>query len=342
MRGKRWRVLSNLQKILPVEPLVSVGIPTYNRPNGLRRTLECITGQTYKNLEIIVSDNCSPGSETETVVREFMANDPRIHYYRQGEKQWPTYNFRFVLEKPTGEYFMWAADDDEWKDIYIERCLKEFFNNDSLVLCYSEAAKKNGTLQQEEILASDITTVGMKKISGIRKLLLNQYRNTEFYSLTKTSVARSYKFKNFFGEDHAFILFLALHGQIGKTDPGLFINGPGFAGRSPKNTTQVMGLHKINNYLGYISLVFHSIKMLFEYKFDLTIFEKMWIVLLIIRRAITRRYLFAIIFGFMLLFRDIISSVRTGVRVITDIRGTDVGDILGGDAKRDEDENELL
>ena len=64
-------------------PLVSVGIPTFNRPDGLRRTLECITNQTYKNLEIIVSDNCSPGPETEAVVREFMAKDRRIQYYRQ-------------------------------------------------------------------------------------------------------------------------------------------------------------------------------------------------------------------------------------------------------------------
>ena len=34
--------------------VVSVGIPTFNRPDGLRQTLECITVQTYKNLEIIV------------------------------------------------------------------------------------------------------------------------------------------------------------------------------------------------------------------------------------------------------------------------------------------------
>ncbi|MBK7374561.1 MAG: glycosyltransferase [Chitinophagaceae bacterium] len=40
-------------------PLVTVGIPTYNRPGGLERTLACITVQTYANLEIIVSDNCS-------------------------------------------------------------------------------------------------------------------------------------------------------------------------------------------------------------------------------------------------------------------------------------------
>ena len=105
-------MLNSSQDILKVGPLVSVGIPTYNRPDGLRRTLECITGQTYKNLEIIVSDNCSPGTETHRVVREFMGRDNRIQYYRQGENKGPTFNFKFVLEKATGEYFLWAADDD--------------------------------------------------------------------------------------------------------------------------------------------------------------------------------------------------------------------------------------
>ena len=92
--------------------LVSVGIPTFNRPDGLRRTLECITGQTYKNLEIIVSDNCSSSSETEEVVREFVSKDSRIQYYRQDFNKGAAFNFQFVLEKATGEYFMWAADDD--------------------------------------------------------------------------------------------------------------------------------------------------------------------------------------------------------------------------------------
>lgn len=92
--------------------VVSVGIPTFNRPDGLRRTLECITGQTYKNLEIIVSDNCSPGMDTEAVVQEFMERDSRIQCYRQETNKGAVYNFQFVLEKATGKYFMWAADDD--------------------------------------------------------------------------------------------------------------------------------------------------------------------------------------------------------------------------------------
>jgi glycosyltransferase involved in cell wall biosynthesis len=65
------------------QPLVSVGIPTYNRPAGLHRTLECITQQTYPNLEIIVSDNCSPDVEIGKVVQSFIEVDHRIKYFRQ-------------------------------------------------------------------------------------------------------------------------------------------------------------------------------------------------------------------------------------------------------------------
>jgi len=126
-------VLNSSQDILTVEPLVSVGIPTYNRPDGLRRTLECITGQTYKNLEIIVSDNCSPGTEIEEVVREFMARDSRIQYYRQGENKGPMFNFNFVLEKATGEYFLWAADDDIHERDFISS-LADPLENDPEVL----------------------------------------------------------------------------------------------------------------------------------------------------------------------------------------------------------------
>jgi hypothetical protein len=150
----------------------------------------------------------------------------------------------------------------------------------------------------------------MGKLSGIKKLLLNQYRNIEFYGLMKADVAQTYTFKNFFGEDNAFVLFLALHGEIGRTEPGLFINGPGFAGCSPTNTTQSLGLHRLNSYFGYIFLIFNSIKMLFEYRLDLTAFEKAAIIALIFRRAITVRYLAAIKLGFTSLFRDVIGSIR--------------------------------
>lgn len=104
--------------------IISVGIPTYNNPEGLKRTLECITKQTYRNLEIIVSDNYSPGQETELVVEKFTEKDQRIKYFKQKENKGAVANFKFVLKKSKGEYFMWAADDDEWDYQFIEVCIR--------------------------------------------------------------------------------------------------------------------------------------------------------------------------------------------------------------------------
>lgn len=101
-------------------PLVSVGIPCYNRPDGLKRTLDCILGQTYKNLEIIISDNCSQNPEMKIIGETYCSRDERIRYIRQPENKGALNNFKFVLKEAKGEYFMWAADDDEWLPEFIE------------------------------------------------------------------------------------------------------------------------------------------------------------------------------------------------------------------------------
>jgi glycosyltransferase involved in cell wall biosynthesis len=118
-------------------PKVSVGIPTYNRPDGLRRTLRCITSQTYMNLEIIISDNASPSSETEEVAREFMKSDSRILFFRQPENRGSVFNFKFVLGKSTGDYFMWAADDDNWSEDFIAETLQVHLSNPDCTLVFS-------------------------------------------------------------------------------------------------------------------------------------------------------------------------------------------------------------
>lgn len=115
------------------QALVSVGIPTFNRPDGLRRTLNQITGQTYKNLEIIISDNASPNTDVEGVVKDFMKDDSRIRYFRQEKNIGAWGNFKYVLARASGDYFMWAADDDEWLPEFIEACLAASSQNESIM-----------------------------------------------------------------------------------------------------------------------------------------------------------------------------------------------------------------
>ena len=121
-------------------PLVSIGIPTFNRPESLRRSLSCICQQIYPKLEIIVSDNASPGEETERVVREYMAWDGRIQYTRQPTNLGPVANFQFVLDAATGEYFMWMSDDDWRAPTYIEALLRVLQDDKAAILAFCDIA----------------------------------------------------------------------------------------------------------------------------------------------------------------------------------------------------------
>ena len=106
-----------------MRPLVSVGIPTFNRPDGLAATLSNIRRQTYQNLEIIVSDNASSDPRVSEIVCEAARNDSRISFYREPVNRGAKANFESVLAKSSGVFFMWAADDDAWSDEFIERCV---------------------------------------------------------------------------------------------------------------------------------------------------------------------------------------------------------------------------
>jgi glycosyltransferase involved in cell wall biosynthesis len=121
-------------------PLVTVGIPTFNRPGSLRRVLNCICHQTYPNLEIIVSDNASPGSETRRVIDECMARDARIRYFCQSSNIGAIANFQFVLDAASGEFFLWMSDDDWRSPSYIDVLLRELQATSDAVLAFCDIA----------------------------------------------------------------------------------------------------------------------------------------------------------------------------------------------------------
>lgn len=101
------------------EPLVSIGIPTFNRAALLDRRLQNVVSQTYRNVEIIISDNASSSADVQSVIQKWSALDPRIRSYRQENNLGVHRNFLFVMEKATGPYFIWASDDDEWDENFL-------------------------------------------------------------------------------------------------------------------------------------------------------------------------------------------------------------------------------
>jgi glycosyltransferase involved in cell wall biosynthesis len=102
-------------------PLVTIGLPTYNRANTyLREALQSAVDQTYPNVEVVVSDNCSTDA-TEAVVKSFGAG--RVRYFRQARNVGENNNSNFCLQQARGAYFLLLHDDDLIDRDFVEVCM---------------------------------------------------------------------------------------------------------------------------------------------------------------------------------------------------------------------------
>ncbi len=108
--------------------LVSIGMPTYNRASTIRRAVDSLLNQTYKNIELIISDDGST-DETQKICEAYAAKDSRIKYIRHPQNTGHVNNFVFVLREAKGDYFMWAADDDRWGGEFIEKLVDTLNKN---------------------------------------------------------------------------------------------------------------------------------------------------------------------------------------------------------------------
>lgn len=133
---------------MPQHPLVTVGMPTYNRPALLQRALDSIRAQTYRHLDIVVSDNASSDPEVARLIANISLADSRVRHFVQEMNIGPSENFIFVLRQAKGSFFMWAADDDEWHPAFIEKLLSPLISNprSGLSFCDFDVRYPNGSL----------------------------------------------------------------------------------------------------------------------------------------------------------------------------------------------------
>lgn len=132
-----------------VSPIVSVIITTYNRPDLLPRAINSVLNQTFDNLECIVVDDCSPGSETKTLVQS--VDDERLRYIRHDKNRGVSAARNTGIERSQGEYIAFLDDDDEWLPTKIQKQISVFDDlSDSyaIVYCWMDYYSDN----QDEII----------------------------------------------------------------------------------------------------------------------------------------------------------------------------------------------
>ncbi|GAC1703842.1 MAG: hypothetical protein NVS9B7_01900 [Flavisolibacter sp.] len=91
------------------DPLISICIPAYKRPQYLQRLLDSISTQSYKHFEIIISDD-SPDES----VKKLLPNYPSlpIRYFKNPEAVGTPQNWNLAIGKATGNWIKIMHDDD--------------------------------------------------------------------------------------------------------------------------------------------------------------------------------------------------------------------------------------
>jgi glycosyltransferase involved in cell wall biosynthesis len=115
-----------MQRQIRKNPIVSVIIPAYNRPQLLVRTIKSVIGQTFKDWELIIVDDGSPNKKVKQVVKDLQKQDKRILYFWQKNSGGPAGPRNVAIKKARGEYIAFLDADDEWLPTKLEKQLKLF------------------------------------------------------------------------------------------------------------------------------------------------------------------------------------------------------------------------
>ncbi len=130
-------------------PLVSVAMATFNGANYLKEQLSSILGQTYPNLEIVITDDAS-SDETLTILRDFQIKYDRIKVFRHRVNQGITASFERSIKNCRGEFIAISDQDDIWELNKIEILINAMENED-VIYSDSELIDRTGLSMNKRI-----------------------------------------------------------------------------------------------------------------------------------------------------------------------------------------------
>lgn len=128
--------LVNIRETNSPNPLVSIMIPTYNRPELFEKTLQSALAQSYDNIEILVNDN-STNEDTSFLIKKY-EYDPRLKYYRNMDAKCKEDNFRPFEHQAKGEYIQWCMDDDILHKDKLSMMVSVMLSNPNITLTSSQ------------------------------------------------------------------------------------------------------------------------------------------------------------------------------------------------------------
>lgn len=196
-------------------PKVSIGLPVYNGEKLIARAIEALLAQDYKDFELIIADNRST-DRTAEICRSYAQKDNRVRYFLNDTNIGAAKNHNRVFELSSGEYFKWAAHDDECFPSMIGSCVRTMDAAPSdVVLVYPQSViiDESGRVTGE--YRRSIASQDASPHRRLTTVLKNVELGTPMYGIMRTSALRRTRLIDGFHSSD-FVLFgeLAMLGKI--------------------------------------------------------------------------------------------------------------------------------
>lgn len=204
-------------------PNISIGMPVYNGEKTIEAALDCVVKQTFRDFELIISDNASTDG-TEAICRKYALKDSRIRYVRQHVNIGAVKNFHFVLNEAQAKYFMWATSDDVKSFDFLE--INYFFLVGNLDYVASTCPTRfegdvfNSKSMGDESLDDELP-------ERFKKYFNCWHANGRFCSLMRREAITNsiYLSQDFFGSDWATMLSVIAIGKTYRHNKGYVVLG---------------------------------------------------------------------------------------------------------------------
>jgi glycosyltransferase involved in cell wall biosynthesis len=195
----------------------SVGLPVYNGEPYLERALTTLLAQDA-DFELVIADNCSTDA-TEEICRDLARTDPRVTYLRRERNIGVIANHNRLVHETRGEFFSFAASDDEYRDDRLTRLAAALRAHPeaSVAISSAEEIDEDGKVLRE--WHSALRTDHADPVVRMRAKLTDPDENLQFYGLIRrAALLRARPLATIKGSDRILIAELALLGPFAVVD----------------------------------------------------------------------------------------------------------------------------
>jgi glycosyltransferase involved in cell wall biosynthesis len=204
---------------------VSVGVPVFNGARYLEACLDSLLAQTYRDLEILISDNAST-DRTPDICRAYCERDERVRYFRQPRNRGVAANYGFLVERAGGEFFKWAAYDDVCAPQFVERCVAALDRSPTDVLAFPRTTFIDGAGETLPRVDGGVRWRNHRKpIGRLNDLLADHTRSFakwQFGVIRRDALVQTGLIRNYDASDLVLMAELALLGGFARVGEPLF------------------------------------------------------------------------------------------------------------------------